>query len=564
MIRYCLTACIFILMIQGFGQYTRSWGTYYGGTRRDELHAVAVSGEDAVYVAGWTQSDGAGVISSTTGAHQVNRGSTSTGSSGRDGMLVKFNGAGVRQWATYYGGNQEDLALAIATDASGNVYIAGHGLSTSNIATAGSHKSIPSGYDAFLIKFNANGVRQWGTYYGGGGPEEGRAIAIDAAGNVFLAGITTGSITGVATDGAHQTTIDLQTDAFLVKFNADGVRQWGTYYGGVGNDFATGLTTDQQGNVILCGYTNSNTKIATPGSHQPAPGSFSDDGFIVKFNADGVRQWGTYYGGTLDDIAFSIKADAQNNLYVAGNTLNTSAIATPGSHQSVKGGNTLDSDAFLLKLNADGVRQWATYYGGDGGDGGRSVAISSSGSVAIAGNTTSGSGIATSNGFKSSAFGFDGFMAVFGADGTRQYGTYYGGTSDDNSTAIAFTPAGAILMVGQTLSSGSAIATDGAHQPSLAGDGNGDRFDGFVVKFSAADSIPTNYTFTGNGNWSNAANWQGGTAPPATIPTGVSVVISPGGTDECVIDVPVTFAAGASLQVPAGKRLRIVAGLSIQ
>lgn len=569
--RLLFTMFVFVLVLTGFSQYTHSWGTYYGGTRRDELHAIAVSGEDAVYAAGWSQSDGAGVIS-TTSAHQVNRGSTSTSSSGRDGMLVKFNGAGVRQWATYYGGNQEDQVLAIATDAAGNVYIAGKTLSGGGIATTGSHKSSTFSADAFLVKFNANGVRQWGTYYGSQfQPEEGSALAIDATGNVYLAGMATGSSEGVATPGAHQTTIGAQTDAFLVKFNADGVRQWGTFYGGGGNDFATGLSTDPQGNVILCGYTNSSTNIATAGSHQPAQGSASDDGFIVKFNTNGQRLWGTYYGGTGVDFAYSIKADAQSNLYVAGTTQSNSGIATAGSHQSAKGGTTLDADAFLLKLDANGSRLWATYYGAAGSDGALAVAVSSAGSVAIAGGSNSAGVIATANGFQTSVGGnglpTDGYAAVFNTDGTRQYGTYYGGGFDDNSTAIAFTPTGALLMVGRTLSTGSALATAGAHQASFNGDVNSASsafYDGFVVKFSSATAGPTSYTFTGSGAWSNAANWQGGTAPPATIPTGVSIVISPNGTDECVIDIPVTFAAGSSLQVAAGKRLRITAGLTVQ
>lgn len=555
--------------IWGFSQYTRSWGTYYGGTRRDELHTIAVSGEDAVFAAGWTQSDGAGVIS-TTGAHQVNRGSTSTGSSGRDGMLVKFNGTGVRQWATYYGGNQEDLVLAMTTDAAGNVYIAGHSLSGSGIATPGSHKSTPSSYDAFLVKFNANGVRQWGTYYGGGGIEEGRALAIDAAGNVYLAGITNGSTTGVATDGAHQTTINFQADAFLVKFNADGVRQWGTYYGGAGNDFATGLSTDPQGNVILCGYTNSSTNIATAGSHQPAQGSANNDGFVVKFNTDGQRLWGTYYGGTEVDFTYAIKADAQSNLYVAGTTQSSSGIATAGSHQSAKGGTTLDADAFLLKLDANGSRLWATYYGAAGSDGALALAVSASGDVAIAGGSNSAGVIATTGAFQTTVGGnglaTDGYLAVFGSDGSREYGTYYGGSSDDNSTAIAFTPAGALLMAGRTISTGSALASTGAHQTSYNGDDNSASsgfYDGFVVKFSAPSSGPTSYTFTGSGAWSNAANWQGGNVPPSIIPTGVTITINPTADNECVIDVPVTFSSGASLQIAAGKKLRITGSLTV-
>lgn len=401
-------------------------------------------------------------------------------------------------------------------------------------------------------------------------PEEGSALAIDASGNIYLAGNATGSSEGVATPGAHQTTIGAQTDAFLVKFNADGVRQWGTFYGGGGNDFATGLSTDPQGNVILCGYTNSSTNIATAGSHQPTQAGVNNDGFVVKFNSDGQRLWGTYYGGTEVDYAFSIKADAQSNLYVAGTTQSSSGIATAGSHQSAKGGTTLDADAFLLKLDANGNRLWATYYGAAGSDGALAVAVSSDGRVAIAGGSNSAGVIATANGFQTSVGGnglpTDGYAAVFNTDGTRQYGTYCGGHSDDNSTAIAFTPAGALLMAGRTLSTGSALASAGAHQTSFNGDDNSASsawFDGFVVKFSAPSAGPTNYTFTGSGAWSNAANWQGGIAPPSIIPSGVTISIAPDAANECVVDVPVTFSPGSTLQLTAGRKLRVTGSLTI-
>ena len=74
-------------------------------------------------------------------------------------------------------------------------------------------------YDAFLVKFNSSGVRQWGTYYGGTGYDEGASCATDMSGNVYLAGYTQ-STTGIATTGAHQTTYGGSSDAFLVKFDA--------------------------------------------------------------------------------------------------------------------------------------------------------------------------------------------------------------------------------------------------------------------------------------------------------------------------------------------------------
>jgi len=576
--KYLTTGLAYLLLtvlpLLGISQsISRAWGTYYGGTRRDEIHAIAAFGNNAIYAAGWTQSDGAGVIS-TAGSHQVNRGSTSTNSSGRDAMLIKFDGNGVRQWATYYGGTLEDQAFGLATDADGNIYMAGKTGSTTGIATPGSHKSSTLSQDAFLVKFNAAGVRLWGTYYGSSQftIEDGVACAVDAQGNVYLVGIATGSTNGIATEGAHQTTIGGSTDAFVVKFNSSGVRQWGTFYGGGGNDFATGCAVDADGNLYLSGYTNSATGIASAGSHQASPGSTNNDAFLAKFNTNGALQWATYYGGAEVDFAYACRADAGGNVYLAGTTQSTINIATPASHQATKGGNNLDADAFLVKFNASGVRQWATYYGAAGSDAAYSLVVNSAGDVIIAGGSNSAGVIATANGFQTAVGGnglpTDGFMAIFNSNGVRQYGTYYGNGFDDNSTALTLDAAGNIVMAGRTLSPGTALATNGAHQTAFSGDSNSSSsgfYDGFVVKFGTSSSSgPTSYTFTGNGNWSNAANWQSGQAPPATVPAGVTVTISPAGDGECVIDVPVTILPGATLIVGDSKKLKVNGNLQIQ
>ena len=135
------------------------------------------------------------------------------------------------------------------------------------------------------MKFNSAGVRQWGTYYGGNDVDNGNYCATDATGNVYLSGTTSSSVTAISTIGSHQSTYGGNGDAFLVKFNSSGGRQWGTYYGGVGGDNGNSCATDATGNVYLVGTTNSSlTAIATLGSHQSTYGGGTNDAFLVKFN----------------------------------------------------------------------------------------------------------------------------------------------------------------------------------------------------------------------------------------------------------------------------------------
>jgi len=389
-----------------------------------------------------------------------------------DAFLVKFNTDGVRQFATYYGGGGGEGGQGIAIDQSGNIYMTGGTFSGFNIAFGG-HQNTPGGEgDAFLVKFNAAGVRQWATYYGGSEHEEGLSTVVDAAGNIYMNGFTRSG--NAIASGGHQNTFGGGTqDAFLVKFNTDGIRQWGTYYGGAFLDEVYfGLAIDANDNLYLAGHSNSSDNIAFEG-HQNTLGG-SADAFIVKFNSDGIRQWGTYYGGTGADMGWGITADANGNLYLAGETRSNNNIAF-GGHQSIRGG---DTDAFLAKFNAEGTLQWGTYYGGTGTDLGIYATVDVAGYVHLIGSTNSTTAIAF-NGYQNTYNGGlrDAFFARFDANGIRQWGSYYGGDEDDIGDSGHVDVFGNLYMTGWTASL-SNIASNG-HQNTYGGGGH----DAYLVKF---------------------------------------------------------------------------------
>jgi hypothetical protein len=461
-------------------QNVRAWGTYYTGTGQvwpngeDRGQACITDAAGNVYMVGTTNSNS---DIATVGAHQTicAGGDTIGGFSGTDAFLVKFNSSGVRQWATYYGGSEWDYGISCAIDASGNVYMIGSTSSTSGIATAGAHETTVN--DGFLVKFNSSGVRQWGTYFEGNG----NACATDASGNVYIVGLTN-STSGIATAGAHQTVMSGSGDAFLVKFNSSGVKQWGTYFGGAssgasGMEKGISCATDALGNVYMVGQTPSTSGIATTGAHQTIYGGGSCDAFLVKFNSSGVMQWGTYYGGAGVDIGYSCATDATGNVYLAGDTQQeflpaSSGMTTIGAHQSAYGGGY--SDGFLVKFDSNGLRQWGTYYGGSLLDVSFSCATDASGNVYMSGNTQSSAGIATSGAHQTTLN--DAFLVSFNSSGVRQSGTYYGGIKNVCTSDAS----GNVYMTGYTQSN-SDIATAGAHQTA---NGNNGYSDAFLVKFS--------------------------------------------------------------------------------
>ncbi|MBK9282754.1 MAG: SBBP repeat-containing protein [Sphingobacteriaceae bacterium] len=465
---------------------TRLWGTYYGGSGNDYAYACAKDTLGNIYMSGQTTSN-AGAVIATAGSHQQTFG----GGSG-DAYLAKFDGGGNRIWATYYGGSGNDAAYSCFVDRTGSVYLAGFTdvSGGTSIATIGSHQQSNGGaIDAFLAKFNSAGTRIWGTYYGGTGNEYAWSCHVDTTGSVFLSGYTnSNSGTVIATVGSHQATYGGgANDAFLAKFNTNGQRIWGTYYGGASEDISYCCLTDISGNVFMTGVAGSGTGIATPGSHQPTYGGWIFDAFLVKFDGNGQRQWGTYYGGNQSDYGNGIAIDGAGNIFLVGYTSSSGTmIATVGSHQQTYGGGI--HDAYIAKFNSLGQRLWSTYYGGINTDYSTACAIDASGNIFLTSLSFSNIGdiIATSCSYQQSYGGgaWDGYIVKFSGAGQRQWGTYYGGSSDDRMQFCTADTSG-VYVVGHSQSTGTILATPSSYQPSFGGG----VWDAFLVKFKDGGAL---------------------------------------------------------------------------
>jgi Beta-propeller repeat len=217
--------------------FVRVWGTYYGGATDELAYSCATDLSSNVYIAGLTNSITA---IATSGAHQ-----TVYSGGSYDAYLAKMSGAGVIQWATYYGGTAIDFGFGVTTDLTGNVYLTGYSASLTAIATVGSHQNTYGGgvFDAFLVQFNGSGVRQWATYYGGTSQDRAYSCVTDGSGNVYLTGFAQ-SATGIASAGAYQPTLGGGSDAFVVKFLSNGTRVWATYLGGTSNEISYSICID--------------------------------------------------------------------------------------------------------------------------------------------------------------------------------------------------------------------------------------------------------------------------------------------------------------------------------
>ena len=188
-------------------------------------------------------------------------------------------------WATYYGGNNEDIFFSVDDDADGNVIAVGYSQSTDFPVHSAFQSTSGSANDIVIVKFDINGIRQWSTYFGGAGDDIAFDVSCGTGTDIAFTGYTTSSNFPVT--NAHQSAYAAAGDAYLAYMNGSGVLQWSTFYGGNKYDEGMGVVIANNGDVFVGGLALSTNNVGTSGTH--APNHFSSntfDGFIAKFNSN--------------------------------------------------------------------------------------------------------------------------------------------------------------------------------------------------------------------------------------------------------------------------------------
>ena len=351
------------------------------GNNFDIARAIAIDAAGNVYVTGET-------FSESTDFNYV---------------TIKYNSAGNQQWVAQYDGpsSNDDGALDVAVDVSGNVYVTGHSWQSG------------TSWDYATIKYNSAGVQQWVGRYNGPGNIADFAVAlgIDPLGNVYVTG--TDNDLSVTHFPAYAT----------VKYNSNGVQQWAARYNVLWS-YASAIAVDNSGNVYVTGR-----------SYEL--GTFYDYA-TVKYNTSGSQQWVSRYNGpgTSDDYATSIAIDASGNVYVTGE-----AFFIPNE----------GSDYATIKYSASGAQQWVARYNGPASsvDVANDIVVDGSGNVYVTGESR---GTSTEDDFAT---------LKYNASGVQQCEARYNssGNTFDLASALAVDASGNIYVTGRSANTGFSTIT---------------------------------------------------------------------------------------------------------
>ena len=444
---------------------TVTYSTYFGGGGPDYGTGVAVDGSGNAFVCG---------ASNSTTLPGYNN-----GTAGYDAFVTEINASGTLVFTSVFGGSKDDFPAGIAVDAQG-IYVAGTTDSSDFPVTLGAAQTaflggtVGGDNDAFAAKLALNGSSiTWATFIAGSNSDSGLGVAIDGSDNVYVVGETFSNNLGGVVGGVNAlpngSAVNLgqatsEDDGYIAKLNSTGTAYLlVSYLGGSKGDLATGVALDGSGNIYVAGETFSTDLPVTPstvvqkqcGTDGNCNGG-KDDAFVAAIKADlSGYQYLTYYGGSGQDDALAIAADASGNAFLTGLTQSTDFKTAGSPLQSTLNGT---QNAFVLELNGTGTAAtYSAYLGGNSFDSGLAIGLDGASNIYVTGQTTSSSKFPLVNPTQASLSGTsDAFVSVVSlAQGHLLSSTYLGGSANEDQlfAGIAVDPNDKIYVTGDTNSS---------------------------------------------------------------------------------------------------------------
>nr|MDQ3037456.1 hypothetical protein [Myxococcota bacterium] len=302
------------------------WARALGGASGDSAQAVAVA------------ADGSLVVGGTFSGSASFGGATLTSGGGTDGFLVGLSATGAHRWSSRLGGPSTDNVAALAMGAGGAVVATGSFYSTASFGGAAQGSAGFS--DVFVASYGAaTGAHAWSRRHGGTGEDEARALAIDIAGNIYLAGV----FEGTAGFGGTSLSSAGGRDGVLASYTPDGLHRWSGRYGGDDYDELAGVAFAAPDRLYAIGSTSSGV-FYPPGAVLSPLGN--SDVILTAYDLEGAHVWSTRMGGSLQDYGKGIAAHGDRAILVGAFEGSAAFAGLP----LMAAGGEYDAEVFVASL----------------------------------------------------------------------------------------------------------------------------------------------------------------------------------------------------------------------
>ncbi|MFC2111034.1 SBBP repeat-containing protein, partial [Bacteroidota bacterium] len=395
------------------------WSAYIGGAQGANINFTGgdfpqsigtTTAGDFIYICGWTFSSDFPTKKFGTVANSYEDATNSCTTNCKEIFISRFESSGTLVWSTYYGEDGDEIAYDLVVDGQNNLYVVGVG----NSNTLTYPKTGASNYttgNGLILKFNNLTERDWITKYN---VNEIKSVDVDANNNLFITGNAGSGLLILNYDVAFPscTTNQGGKDVFISKFNTTNALAFSMYLGGSDDDLGNGITTDNLGNVILCGYSESSDYI-NKDYDSNNQNDFCDshlainDAIITKLSNTGTILWSTYYGTGQNDEANNLTTDINGSIYIGGYTQGGTPLCNPIPMPTTNPANCyvksdkagiINIDGFFACFNSVSELTWATYFGGEYIESVYSLCVSNSDKLYVTGSTnTNNQNVTNSN-----------------------------------------------------------------------------------------------------------------------------------------------------------------------